>query len=74
MRYYLENQQIDKITPTRRKRDYNLGFKLGIVEQLEKGGLTCTQARKSYGIHHASARCSNSSANEQYYGPRYGAN
>ncbi len=34
----------------RTQRDYNLGFKLAIVEQVEKGELTYKQAQKNYGI------------------------
>ena len=44
---------MDNITPTRKKRtqrDYNLGFKLAVVDQVEKGELTYKQAQKTYGI------------------------
>ncbi len=34
----------------RTQRDYNLGFKLAVVEQVEKGELTYKQAQKMYGI------------------------
>ena len=34
----------------RTQRDYTLGFKLSIVEQVEKGDLTYKQAQKHYGI------------------------
>ncbi len=34
----------------RSQRDYNLGFKLSVVEQVEKGELTYKQAQKRYGI------------------------
>lgn len=34
----------------RSQRDYNLGFKLAVVEQVEKGELTYKQAQKIYGI------------------------
>lgn len=34
----------------RTQRDYNLGFKLAVVEQVEKGELTYKQAQKCYGI------------------------
>jgi len=40
-------------TPERTKRsqrDYNLGFKLAVVDQVEKGELTYKQAQKLYGI------------------------
>ena len=34
----------------RTQRDYNLGFKLAVVEQIEKGEMTYKQAQKAYGI------------------------
>lgn len=34
----------------RTQRDYNLGFKLAVVSQIEKGELTYKQAQKLYGI------------------------
>lgn len=34
----------------RSQRDYNLGFKLSVVSQVEKGEMTYKQAQKSYGI------------------------
>ncbi len=34
----------------RSQRDYNLGFKLAVVGQVEKGELTYKQAQKRYGI------------------------
>ncbi|SEL66644.1 hypothetical protein SAMN04488008_104467, partial [Maribacter orientalis] len=34
----------------RTQRDYNLGFKLSVVHQVEKGEMTYKQAQKSYGI------------------------
>ena len=34
----------------RTQRDYNLGFKLAVVAQVEKGELTYKQAQKRYGI------------------------
>jgi len=34
----------------RTQRDYNLGFKLSIVSQVEKGEMTYKQAQKAYGI------------------------
>lgn len=40
-------------TPTYRKRtqrDYSLGFKLAVVEAVEKGELTYKQAQQKYGI------------------------
>jgi len=34
----------------RTQRDYNLGFKLAVVYQVEKGEMTYKQAQKAYGI------------------------
>jgi transposase len=34
----------------RTQRDYTLGFKLAVVEQVEKGDFTYKQAQKHYGI------------------------
>lgn len=34
----------------RTQRDYTLAFKLAVVEQVEKGELTCRQAQDRYGI------------------------
>ncbi len=34
----------------RTQRDYTLAFKLTVVEQVEKGELTCKQAKDRYGI------------------------
>jgi len=34
----------------RTQRDYTLGFKLAVIEQVEKGDLTYKQAQKHYGI------------------------
>ena len=34
----------------RSQRDYNLGFKLGVISQVEKGEMTYKQAQKAYGI------------------------
>lgn len=36
--------------PKRTQRDYTLTFKLAVVTQVEKGELTCQQARAHYGI------------------------
>ncbi len=44
---------MDKSQSTRVKRtqkDYTLGFKLAVVEQVEKGDMTYKQAQKHYGI------------------------
>jgi len=41
------------LTKTNRKRtqqDYNIGFKLAVVNQVEKGEMTYKQAQKLYGI------------------------
>lgn len=40
------NTQVVKRT----QKDYNLGFKLAVVDQVEKGELTYKQAQKLYGI------------------------
>lgn len=37
-------------TKKRTQRDYTLGFKLSVVEQIEKGEMTYKQAQKRYGI------------------------
>jgi transposase-like protein len=34
----------------RSQRDYNLGFKLGVVSRVESGEMTYKQAQRSYGI------------------------
>lgn len=36
--------------PKRTQRDYTLGFKLSVVEQVEAGQLTYKQAQQKYGI------------------------
>ena len=44
---------MDKSQSTRVKRtqkDYTLGFKLAVIEQVEKGDMTYKQAQKHYGI------------------------
>ena len=44
---------MDKVSTARRKRtqrDYTLGFKLAVVEQVERGELTYKQAQDRYGI------------------------
>lgn len=40
------------IPPSRKRtqRDYTLGFKLAVVEQIEKGEMTYKQAQDTYGI------------------------
>jgi transposase-like protein len=37
-------------TVKRTQKDYNLGFKLAVVSQVEKGEMTYKQAQKAYGI------------------------
>ena len=37
-------------TKKRTQRDYNMAFKLAVVEQVERGDLTYKQAQKVYGI------------------------
>ena len=37
-------------TVKRTQKDYNLGFKLAVVSQVEQGELTYKQAQKAYGI------------------------
>lgn len=44
----MENSREQK--PKRSQRDYNLGFKLSVVSQVEKGEVTYKQAQKMYGI------------------------
>lgn len=34
----------------RTQKDYNLGFKLAVISQVEKGEMTYKQAQKAYGI------------------------
>jgi len=34
----------------RTQRDYNLGFKLAVISQVEKGEMTYKKAQKAYGI------------------------
>ncbi len=43
-------KEIETVCAKRTQRDYNLGFKLAVVEQIEKGELTYKQAQKLYGI------------------------
>ena len=40
----------EKRRKKRTQRDYNLGFKLAVVSQVEKGEMTYKQAQKAYGI------------------------
>lgn len=39
-----------KIKKKRSQRDYNMGFKLAVISQVEKGDMTYKQAQKEYGI------------------------
>ena len=39
-----------KKTVKRTQRDYNLGFQLAVISQVEKGEMTYKQAQKAYGI------------------------
>ena len=39
-----------KFRKKRTQRDYNMGFKLAVVAQVEKGEMTYKQAQKLYGI------------------------
>ena len=40
----------DNVKIKRSQKDYNLGFKLAVIEQVEKGELTYKQAQRQYGI------------------------
>jgi len=40
----------DQQRKKRSQRDYNMGFKLAVVAQVEKGEMTYRQAQKAYGI------------------------
>ena len=40
----------ENLRKKRSQRDYNLGFKLAVISQVEKGELTYKQAQKTYGI------------------------
>jgi len=40
----------EKPVKRRSQRDYNMGFKLSIVNQVEEGEMTYKQAQKAYGI------------------------
>ena len=41
---------LTKFRKKRTQRDYNMGFKLAVVAQVEKGELTYKQAQNTYGI------------------------
>lgn len=40
----------EKQSNKRTQRDYNLGFKLAVISQVEKGDMTYKQAQEAYGI------------------------
>lgn len=40
----------EKTNKKRNQRDYNMGFKLAVISQVEKGEMTYKQAQKQYGI------------------------
>jgi transposase len=44
----MENQR--KSVKKRTQRDYNMGFKLAVISQVEKGEMTYKQAQVAYGI------------------------
>ena len=44
----MNNQEPDKVK--RSQRDYNMGFKLWVISEVEKGNMTYKQAQKAYGI------------------------
>lgn len=43
-------EKAEAIKRKRTQRDYNLGFKLAVISQVEKGDMTYKQAQKLYGI------------------------
>ena len=43
-------KETTKTSKKRTQRDYNLGFKLAVVAQVEKGEMTYKQAQAAYGI------------------------
>jgi len=43
-------KKADTAKKKRSQRDYNIGFKLAVVQEVEKGNLTYKQAQKKYGI------------------------
>jgi transposase-like protein len=43
-------KEVLKTKKKRSQRDYNLGFKLAVVSQVEKGEMTYKQAQMAYGI------------------------
>ena len=43
-------EKLEKERKKRIQRDYNLGFKLSVISQVEKGEMSYKQAQKAYGI------------------------
>lgn len=43
-------EHLTKKVKKRTQRDYNMGFKLAVISQVEKGELTYKQAQNQYGI------------------------
>jgi transposase len=43
-------EKLEKERKKRTQRDYNLGFKLSVISQVEKGEMSYKQAQKAYGI------------------------
>jgi transposase len=43
-------KETTKINKKRTQRDYNLAFKLAVIDQVEKGEMTYQQAQTAYGI------------------------
>ena len=43
-------KEAERSSSRRSQRDYNMGFKLAVISQVEKGELTYKQAQKAYGI------------------------
>ncbi len=44
----MDNKEKQRVKRT--QRDYNMGFKLAVVNEVEKGDMTYKQAQKAYGI------------------------
>ncbi len=45
-----KSDSVEKRQKKRTQKDYTLGFKLGVVKQVEKGDMTYKQSQKIYGI------------------------
>ena len=43
-------EQLTNKVKKRTQRDYNMGFKLAVISQVEKGELSYKQAQNQYGI------------------------